>query len=91
MSLRLRLIVRPIAFKLSALMSKEVKMTQRRQKILLLLELNEQVSSRELSHRLHVSYDTIRKDVINLEKLRMLKRIKGGAIVLEEGSEVDDK
>ncbi|WP_162690135.1 DeoR family transcriptional regulator [Marinomonas primoryensis] len=91
MSLRLRLIVRPIAFKLSALMSKEVKMTQRRQKILLLLELNEQVSSRELSHRLHVSYDIIINDMIYLEKAGLLRRIEGGAIVLEEGSEVDDK
>ncbi|AWX99946.1 hypothetical protein A8139_07995 [Marinomonas primoryensis] len=72
-------------------MSKEVKMTQRRQKILLLLELNEQVSSRELSHRLHVSYDIIINDMIYLEKAGLLRRIEGGAIVLEEGSEVDDK
>jgi len=71
--------------------SRKIEVIQRQQVILLLLALDGKVLSKRLSHRLNVSYDIIINDMIYLEKAGLLKRIEGGAMVLEAGLETDGK
>src|SRR5215469_3786536 len=53
---------------------------ERRQQILVSLEREGRVFATELSHRYHVSDDTIRRDLDALADLGMVQRVHGGAL-----------
>lgn len=60
----------------------ESKMKEERQKLILEeLKANKRISFVELSSLLQVSYDSIRRDVIELEDKGFLKKVHGGAVV----------
>ncbi len=62
----------------------------RRIKIIELLKLNGQVNVKELSESLGVTGVTIRNDLANLEKKRVLIRARGGAIKIEQNYTDED-
>ncbi|WP_162143367.1 DeoR/GlpR family DNA-binding transcription regulator [Pseudovibrio exalbescens] len=55
---------------------------QRRQKILLTLQMEGQVLAADLSQRFNVSEDTVRRDLRELARAGMVKRVYGGAVPL---------
>lgn len=64
---------------------------QRQQTILLLLALDGKVFSEMLKQRFNVSESVICSDLVYLERVGLLKRIEAGAVVVEEGFELEDK
>jgi DeoR/GlpR family transcriptional regulator of sugar metabolism len=60
--------------------------TERKQQILKVLLAEKKVSVRELAQRLYISEPSIRRDLTELEKEKLVRRVHGGAI-LEEHSD----
>lgn len=58
----------------------EMLKDERQQSILEQLETNKKVSLVTLSQQMSVSYDSIRRDIIELEEMGLLKKVHGGAI-----------
>jgi len=59
---------------------------QRGLKILKILEMNPEIRVPELSESLGVSEATIRRDLDKLEEIGQVKRIHGGALLIEQGA-----
>lgn len=55
-------------------MNEKDSVNQRQQKILLLLELSENITAKVLSQRFHVTHDVIEKDLRQLEKAGLMRR-----------------
>lgn len=53
---------------------------ERQQKILNILNTERKVIAKDLSNRLHVSEDTIRRDLNDLSRQKKLKRVHSGAL-----------
>jgi len=64
-----------------------VKKSERQDKIIAVLEETAVTSISELSKRLVVSIMTIRRDLDELEQRGVLKKIHGGAVLLQKGDE----
>lgn len=60
---------------------------EREMEILRLLDVEQRVSVAELSSRFDISPVTIRKDLEALERRRLLRRVRGGAVRAEGGDE----
>ena len=58
--------------------------SQRQEKILSLLRANGAVTVADLVARMEVSLETVRRDLLSMEKAGMLKRVHGGAIPVTE-------
>lgn len=59
-------------------------MNARQEKILELIQERKYISSIELMEKFHYSESTIRRDLILLEKLSVIKRVPGGAILIKK-------
>lgn len=54
---------------------------ERHQRILALLRSNQQVSANDLADMLKVSRETVRRDLLELERERLVSRVHGGAVL----------
>ena len=66
-------------------MQEDLKLAERRQKILDLLNIENRVLVSELSRRFSISEVTIRNDLAELEHRGLLERVHGGAISTKRG------
>lgn len=57
---------------------------ERQSKIMKYLDLNQVIKIKDISKKLGVSEETIRKDLIKLENLKLLDRTRGGAVVKDK-------
>lgn len=60
---------------------------ERHQRILSMLTANQQVSATDLSDMLGVSRETVRRDLLDLERIGKVSRVHGGAILPDARSE----
>ncbi len=63
---------------------------QRLEKIKQILEEQKSVSIEELAEKLHISKDTVRRDLIKLENKKVLRRTHGGAVLANKEAEIFD-
>lgn len=64
-------------------------MDERKERILDILKSKKSVRILELSKQLHVSRETIRKDIVEMEDAGLLKKTYGGAVLDETNAETD--
>lgn len=61
---------------------------ERQEQILQILKKNHSATVKELAYSLYVSTATIRRDLEEMQKLGLIERSHGGAVILEEADEV---
>lgn len=63
----------------------------RHQRIQLLLQRYERVSTTQVMDALNVSRETVRRDFLELEALGVLKRVHGGAVHVDDEPPIDKR